>query len=220
MLRLLTRGPLTHKLVPQDGSKQRFGLPASDEWSYSIRVSILHTPGTTLTHADASVTISLRAPSPSAPPPNAPNTAQHRRSVSCITGAPERPVGLLVAQPSSSFAHPLHSRPSRRAFPLLALRGLRADVPLLEHAAVATHVLSLQSSRWDNRGAESLQMSLKRRVVFLFQLAVTQIRLFVLSRGRAVYWQFSRHVQEVRVAIRIVDSCERCEYLVLLKVRA
>ena len=49
-------------LVPQDGSKQRFGLPASDELSYSIRVSILHTPGTTLTHADASVTISLRAP--------------------------------------------------------------------------------------------------------------------------------------------------------------
>ena len=49
-------------MVPQDGSKQRFGLPASDEWSYSIRVSILHTPGTTITHADASVTISLRAP--------------------------------------------------------------------------------------------------------------------------------------------------------------
>jgi hypothetical protein len=50
------------RLVPQDGSKQRFGLPASDELSYSIRVSILHTPGTTLAHADASVTISLRAP--------------------------------------------------------------------------------------------------------------------------------------------------------------
>ena len=45
------------------------------------------------------------------------------------------PTGSQPSSSSSSFAHPLHSRPSRRAFPLLALRGLRADVSLLEHAA-------------------------------------------------------------------------------------
>ena len=65
-----------------------------------------------------------------------------------MTGAPERPVGLLVAQPSSSsssFAHPLHNRPSRRAFPLLGLSHFAANVALLGDAAVGAHVFALPS---------------------------------------------------------------------------
>ena len=113
--------------------------------------------------------------------------------------------GLLALPMSALLPSPLHNRPNRRAFPLLG-SGLRADVPLLEHAAVATHVLSLQSSRWDNRGAESLQMSLKRRVVLVFQCVMKQIRLLVPQNTGLAIWRFGWHVQEVRVAIRIVDK--------------
>ena len=98
------------------------------------------------------------------------------------------PLGLLALPVSALLPSPLHNRPNRRAFPLLG-SCLRADVPLLEHAAVAAHVLALQSSRWDSGGscgAETLEMSLKRRVVLVFQCVMKQIRL-VPSRGRAVY---------------------------------
>ena len=51
------------------------------------------------------------------------------RSVPCITCVSEESVGLLVALPSSLFAHSLHNRPSRRAFPLLGLRTKGHAVP-------------------------------------------------------------------------------------------
>ena len=61
-----------------------------------------------------------------------------------MTGAPEWPVGLLVAQPSSSFAHQLHSRPNRRVFALFGLSHFfAANVTLLGHAAVVAHVFAL-----------------------------------------------------------------------------
>ena len=105
--------------------------------------------------------------------------------------------GLLALPVSTLLPNPLHSRPNRRAFPLLG-SCLRADVPLLEHAAVATHVLSLQS-RWDSSGscgAESLEMSLKSRIVLVFQRAVKQIRLLVpQNTGLAIWRYFGWHVQ-------------------------
>ena len=105
--------------------------------------------------------------------------------------------GLLALPVSALLPSPLHNRPNRRAFPLLG-SGLRADVPLLEHAAVAAHVLSLQSSRWDSGGscgAESLEMSLERRVVLVFQRAVKQIGLLAPQNTGLAIWRFGWHVQ-------------------------
>ena len=79
---------------------------------FSVRVSILHPPDTTLTHADrldhdflpSHIRVRRRS---RAHPPNAPNTAHSRRS-SSVHYLSVRGVrcGLLVARPSSLFAHP------------------------------------------------------------------------------------------------------------------
>ena len=48
-------------------------------------------------------------------------------------------------------------------------------------------------------------MSLKSRVVLVLKRAVKQIGLFVPQNTGLAIWRFSRHIQQARVAIRIVD---------------
>jgi hypothetical protein len=88
---------------------------------FSVRVSILHPPDTPLTHADRLdhdfLPSHLRARRSRAHPPSAPNTAHSRRSVPCMTGGSEGSIGLLVAQPSSLFAHPASQPPGAQTAP-------------------------------------------------------------------------------------------------------
>jgi hypothetical protein len=94
---------------------------------FSVRVSILHPPDTPLTHADRLdhdfLPSHLRARRSRAHPPSAPNTAHSRRSVPCMTGGSEGSIGLLVAQPSSLFAHPASQPPGAQTQLRKGLQG-------------------------------------------------------------------------------------------------